>query len=190
MERLALIIFVLALPAAAAAGPPSSTWQLDFPVTVTAGSYQRTTASGSTRLDTVWVSAGLELSARRGPWKTAVFADRWVSNNPAMDGTINTGASLRFDTRRSDWLTVIMNFRSSSGGDSWALGERFRYHVLPRHKFGLELLGEPNRPEHTRLALGYWGTIAPRLSAIVVYGGDVFEFRNRSARIEFCWEIH
>lgn len=190
MKHVALTLLFLGLPAAATAGPSAPDWQLEFPVSVTSGTYHRATAAGSTRLDAIWASAGVELAARRGPWQAALFADRWFSRERPIDGTIISGAKVSLDAGRADWLAVVMNNRPRNGADTWNWAGRMRYRVAPRHKFGVEMFGDPGRPDRTRLSLGYWGRITTDLSATLVYGADIHDLHDRSARIEFSWRIN
>ena len=151
MERIALTFLLLVLPAAAMAGPRTHGWQLDLPVSLTSGSYFRHGADGTSRRDAVWAAAGVELSTRRGPWKGALFADRWFSDDAAFDGAVNAGFSVTRDAGRADWLAIVMNHRPQSGGDNWAWAGRVRYRVADRHKFGFEILGELDQPDRSRL---------------------------------------
>lgn len=183
-------LLIAGFPAAVEAGPPKDGWRLDLPVTVTSGTYLQRSTSGSARLDALWGSAGIELSVRRGRWKTALFAEGWFSAEEAMHGVRNTGVSVNFDADRVDWLVVAMHSEPRSGPGAWPWMARARYALVPRHKFGAEFLGDLERPGRGRLSVGYWATITERLSARVVAGADVRDFEDYAARVELCWEFN
>ena len=187
----ALALFGLpALLVEASAEPPENDWQLNVPLYLKGGAYFQQNGDANVSYEVLAANLELLLSSPVRRYSFGLFVNQRFSPDSRINGTVNLGGLFQFKTNHWDTSTYLFKNKSPHAPGLWVLGERIRYKVSDRHKFGIEAIGTFQDLGDSTLMLGYYGTISRTVSVKFVVGAKINAGQERAARTELVWRVN
>jgi hypothetical protein len=144
----------------------------------------------SDNYDIAAITAELTVYSAARPYFGGLFIDYRFATHDVHDASRNLGGYFRYNFSRWDATTWLFVNQPKGNSGTWLYATRLRYRLWNGHKLGIEALAPIDDAGAPELMLGYYASIASRLSLNILVGADTNGQLDRAARLELSWQIH